>query len=412
MRRVIRADRLFDGTGAAPIERAVVVVEDGRVLAVGRAGEVDEAQGDSEAVSYDGCTIIPGLIDGHVHLVFTAGAAPLKDLLASDDRQLLLTAVHNAQTALRVGVTTVKDLGGRGGVTLVLRDAIASGVLPGARILAAGPPITSTGGHCHWLGGEADTADDLRRRVRELVRSGVDLIKVMSTGGRMTAGSNVCAAQFTVEQLGALVEDGRRLNRTVAAHAQGTAGIRNAVAAGVNVVEHCTWVSTRAGNEVEYDERAVEEMARKGIFMDPTLSPGSTMSNRDPATLTPSQRETRAIRPRVIEAHRRSVELGVEIAAGTDAGVANIPLDRMPNEVRLLHELVGLSPAEAIRAATFNGARAAKLDDELGSIRPGRRADLLIVRGNPLEDLRALDVVRAVYKDGVLEVENGRLVRT
>ena len=412
MRILIEADRLFDGTGAPPIERAAVLVEDGRVRAVGRAAEFGRPEGDTRRLSYDGCTVLPGLIDSHVHLVFSAGADPVRELLASDDRALMLRAVHNAQTALRAGITTLKDLGGRGGVALALREAIAAGVLPGPRILAAGPPITTTGGHCHWMGGEADTADDLRRKVRELAREGVDLIKVMSSGGRMTPGSNVCAAQYTLDQLRALVEDARRLGRTVAAHAQGTAGIRGAVAAGVNIVEHCTWVSTEAGNRVEYDETVAEEMARRGIFIDPTISGGSRLSEADPATLRPSQRETREIRPRVIEAHRRSVELGVEVAAGTDAGVTNLPFDRLPGEIRLLHEQLGLSPAEAIRAATYNGARAITLDDDLGTVQPGRRADLLIVPGNPLQDLAALGSVRAVYKDGVLEVEDGRLVHS
>ena len=233
MQVVIQADRLFDGTGAEPIEQAAVVIGDGRIRAVGRRDEIVAPDGEAQRVEYAGCTILPGLIDCHVHLIFSAGPRPLDDLLADDDHALLLRAVHNAQTALRAGITTVKDLGGRGAVTLALRDAIGRGLLPGPRILAAGPPITSTGGHCNWLGGEADTADELRKKVRQLVKQGVDLLKVMASGGRMTPGSNVCAAQFTVEQLRALVEDAHRLGKSVAAHGHGVAGIRNAVAAGV-----------------------------------------------------------------------------------------------------------------------------------------------------------------------------------
>lgn len=410
LRIVLLADRLFDGTGAPAIERAALVIEDGRIQAVGREGEVPEPAG-AVRVAYPGCTMLPGLIDCHVHLVFSAGPNPLADLLAEDDGTLLLRALHNAQVALRAGVTTVKDLGGRAGVTLRLRDQINRGLVPGARILAAGPPITTTGGHCYWLGGEADTADELRKKVRQLVKEGVDLIKVMATGGRMTAGSNVSAAQYSVEQLRALVEDAHRLGRTVTAHCQGTAGIRNAAAAGVDMIEHCSWVAAEAGDQVEYDEAAAEEMARQGILLDPTLSPGSKLAAADPATLGPSQRESRAIRDRVLAAHRRSLELGVEIAAGTDAGVANTPLDSLPKELLLLHEELGLSPAQALRAATVNAARSVRREGELGALRPGRRADVLVVRGNPLEDLRALATVRAVYQDGVLAVEDGRLVR-
>jgi imidazolonepropionase-like amidohydrolase len=410
VRIVVEADRLFDGTGAAVVERPAVLIRDGRIEAVGPRHELGEV-GDAERVEYTGCTILPGLIDCHVHLVFSAGPTPLADLLAENDQQLLLRATHNTQVALRAGVTTVKDLGGRGGVTLALRDAIAAGVLPGARILAAGPPITTTGGHCNWLGGEADGVEEVRKKVRQLVRDGVDLIKVMSTGGRMTAGSNVCAPQYTVEELRAIVEDAARLSRTVAAHAQGTAGIRNATLAGVNVIEHCTWVASAAGDEVEFDESVAEQMARQGTFLDPTLSPAANLAKADPATLTSTQRETYRIRPRTLEAHRRSIELGVEVAAGTDAGVANLPLDSMPSELLLLQRDLGLSPEQAIRAGTYNAARSVKLEHELGSLQPGRRADLLIVPGNPLDDLRALGAPRAVYKDGRLEVEAGRLVR-
>jgi imidazolonepropionase-like amidohydrolase len=411
LQTVIYADRLFDGTGAEPIDQAVVVVDDGRISAVGRRGELPEPVGGAEVARYDGCTILPGLIDCHVHLCFSASGQPLADLLAEDDQALLLRAAHNAQLALRAGVTTVKDLGGRGGVTLALRDAIASGLLPGARVLAAGPPVTTTGGHCFWLGGEADTAAELRKKVRQLHREGVDLIKVMSSGGRMTVGSNVCAAQYTIEELTALVGEARRLNKSVAAHGHGAAGIRNAVAAGVNVVEHCSWVSEEAGNRVAYDERVAEQMARQGTFMDPTLTPATLSLQQERAVLTEAQRESREIRPHVLAAHRRSLELGVEIAAGTDAGVGTCSHDRLPTELQLYVELLGLSPAQAIRAGTYNVARSALLEAELGSLQPGRRADLLIVPGNPLDDLSLLDAPRAVYKDGRLEVEQGRLVR-
>ena len=232
MRLLVEADRLYDGSGAAPIEAAGVLVGGGRIEAIVRRAELASELSGIERVRYEGCTLLPGLIDCHVHLVFSGSRAPLVDLQREDDQALLVRAVHNAQVALRAGVTTVKDLGARAGVSLALRDAIARGVLPGARILAAGPPLTTTGGHCYWLGGEADTADELRSAVRRLHREGVDLIKVMASGGRMTAGSNVCAAQFTEQEIRAVVDEARRLNKTVAAHGHGAAGIAVATLAG------------------------------------------------------------------------------------------------------------------------------------------------------------------------------------
>jgi imidazolonepropionase-like amidohydrolase len=408
---VFFADRLFDGTGAAPIEPAVLVVEQGRVLSVGRPSEVAEPPA-ATRTAYPGCTLVPGLIDAHVHLVFSASGNPLADLQAEDDLALVSRAIHNAQTALRAGITTVKDLGGRGGVTLAVRQAIAQGLLPGSRVLAAGAPITTSGGHCYWLGGEADGVDEVRTRVRQLHHEGVDLIKVMASGGGMTAGSNLGAAQYTVVELTALVEEARRLGKTVAAHAHGTAGIAAAVAAGVQTIEHCSWVAPDGSPDVAYDERVAAQMTERGIFLVPALSGGVRNLRADPAHLTPRQRAGRARRPLVIAAHRRSLELGVELAAGTDAGAGRTTMASLPHELRVYQEYLGLSPAQCLRAATLNAARSAGVEADLGTLQPGRRADFLVVPGNPLADLTALEHPRAVYQDGRLEVEAGRLVRS
>jgi imidazolonepropionase-like amidohydrolase len=247
--------------------------------------------------------------------------------------------------------------------------------------------------------------------VRRLHREGVDLIKVMASGGRMTAGSNVCAAQLSEAELRAVVAEARRLNKTVAAHGHGAAGIAVATLSGVNVVEHCTWVSPEAGNRVAFDERIAERMAQQGTFIDPTLAPATLRPPQEPGLMTLAQRETLEIRPHVLAAHRRCLALGVEIAAGTDAGVANTPTSALPLELLIYHEQLGLTPEQSIITATLNAARSVALEHELGTLEPGRRADLLVVAGNPLDDLRRLREVEAVYKDGVLEVERGRLVR-
>ena len=177
---------------------------------------------------------------------------------------------------------------------------------------------------------------------------------------------------------------------------------------GVNIVEHCTWVSPEAGNKIAFDERIAEQMARQGTFIDPTLAPATLRPPQDPETLSPAQRETLEIDRTVLAAHRRCLELGVEIAAGTDAGVANTPTSALPLELTIYHEQLGLSPEQAITAATLNAARSIGLEREIGTLKPGRRADLLLVKGNPLDDLRRLREVEAVYKDGALEVEQGR----
>jgi imidazolonepropionase-like amidohydrolase len=408
---VIEAGRLVDGTGAEPIEAARIVVEGARIREVGPAGQVKAPNGDADRLDFSEYTIVPGLLDGHVHLVFSALPTALADILADDEPRILLRAVHNAQLALRVGVTTVRDCGGRAHVTLRLRDAIGAGVLPGPRILAAGPAITTTGGHCYFLGGEVDSVDGIRQLARKLAKDGVDFFKVMATGGRMTPNTNVTAAQFTLEELTALVAEARRLNRTVAAHGHGTAGIRNAVAAGVTTIEHCTWVSEHDDTVVDYDPAVADQMARQGTYLSPTISPARISEKLPESELTEARRRVRAMRPKIREAQRDMLARGVQVIGSTDAGVANVPLDAMPGELEAAVEELGLTPMQAITAATSTGARAFGRADEIGSLQPGRRADFLVVEGTPASSISDIRKLRWVFKDGVAEIENGRLIR-
>src|SRR3954452_1746114 len=301
---VIEAGRLVDGTGEEPIEAARMVVEGDRIREVGPASRVQVPGGDVERIDFSAYTLLPGLLDGHVHLNFSVLPTALPDILADDNPRILLRAVHNAQLALRVGVTTVRDCGGRDLMPLKLRDAIAAGVIPGPRILAAGPAITVTGGHCYFFNGEVDSADGMRQLARNLAKSGVDFFKVMSTGGRMTPNTNVTAAQFTVEELSALVGEARRLNRKTTAHGHGTAGIRNAVAAGIDCIEHCTWVSEHDDTVVDYDPVVAEQMVRQGTYLSPTISParvGDAYAADDPH-LSEVRRRVRGMRPKIREA--------------------------------------------------------------------------------------------------------------
>lgn len=410
MDTLLYADRLFDGTGAHAIEKPGLLISRGRIAEVGPRARVAPPRG-AAVVEYDDCTILPGLIDGHVHLCFAGSGQSLTDLLADDDQALLIRAVHNSQVALRAGVTTVRDLGTRGNVALTLRDSIARGLLPGARILAAGSPITTTGGHCHWLGGEADTDADLRTIVQRLHREGTDVVKVMASGGRMTPGTSLLEPQYTIGQLRIVVKEAQRLHHRVIAHAHSTKSITNAVQAGVDVVEHCSWVSGTAANEVEFDEQTAERMATQRTFMDPTLSSSTLNMTRDSATLTQTRRDAIEMRPHLLAAHRQALAMGVEISAGTDAGAGVVPHHQLPLELGLYVDLLGLSPPQAIQSGTYNVARSSGADKEIGSIQVGRRADLLIVLGDPLQDIQLLQHPLAVYKDGRLEVRRGQLVR-
>ena len=409
---VIEAGRLVDGTGAEPIESARMIVEGARIREVGPASQVSLPSGEAERIDFSEHTIMPGLLDGHVHLVFSALPTALPDILGEDNPRILLRAVHNAQLALRVGVTTVRDCGGRDLMPLRLRDAIAAGVLPGPRILAAGPAITVTGGHCYFFNGEVDSVDGIRQLARQLAKDGVDFFKVMSTGGRMTPNTNVTAAQFTVDELKALVQEAKRLNRKTTAHGHGTAGIRNAVAAGIDCIEHCTWVSEEDDTVVDYDPAVADQMVRQGTYLSPTISPArvAALPVADDH-LNEVRRRTAAMRPKIREAQRDMLARGVKIIGSTDAGVANVPLDSMPSELEAAVEELGLTPMQAITAATYTGAQAFDRADDFGSLQAGLRADFLVIEGDPTKDISDIRKLRWVFKDGVAEVENGRLIR-
>jgi imidazolonepropionase-like amidohydrolase len=409
---VIEAGRLVDGTGADPVDAARIVVEGERIREIGPASQVSVPGGDVERIDFSGYTIMPGLLDGHVHLNFSALPSALPDILGEDNPRILLRAVHNAQLALRVGVTTVRDCGGRDLMPLRLRDAIAAGVIPGPRILAAGPAITVTGGHCYFFNGEVDSVDGMRQLARQLAKDGVDFFKVMSTGGRMTPNTNVTAAQFTVEELTALVQEARRLNRKTTAHGHGTAGIRNAVAAGIDTIEHCTWVSEEDDTVVDYDPSVADQMVKQGTYLSPTISPARVgdIGVAD-AHLSEVRRRTRAMRPKIREAQRDMLARGVKIIGSTDAGVANVPLDSMPGELEAAVEELGLTPMQAITAATYTGAQAFDRANDFGSLQVGLRADFLVLDGDPTKTISDVRKLRWVFKDGVAEVENGRLIR-
>lgn len=409
--RVIRAGRFIDGTGGAVQRDRDIYVNDvadvddasdtssaaraadtqaGRIVGVEPAGDVPA---DAELTDLGDLTVLPGLIDCHTHLVFSRGAYPLGDLLAEDDATLLLRGVAAAREALGAGITTVRDLGGRGGVTFRLRDAIARGLIAGPRILAAGSPITITGGHCHFLGLEADGEQGVRLAARRQLKAGANCLKIMATGGRMTPGTNITVPQYGVAELRAAVEEAQRARVSLAAHALGTAGIRNATQAMVTTIEHCNWLG--AQGQVEFDERVAAQMAEQGTAVVPTL--------------VPLRRSAAALRAQVIECVRRMRALGVPIVAGTDAGVVLTPFDSLPGELEILVDEVGLAPVQAIAAATGEPARVLGLADTVGTLVPGRMADLVAVDGDPstrIIDVRAVRYViqagRTVARDGVV----------
>ncbi|MFI9276257.1 amidohydrolase family protein [Kitasatospora sp. NPDC052896] len=339
-------------------------------------------------VSFPEGTVLPGLINCHVHLAFDAGPDPVTSLREADDTSLLLGMAGRAQQALAVGVTTVRDLGDRGGLSVRLRDAIAAGLLAGPRILAATAPLTPPGGHCWFLGGEVSGEEAIRDRVRHNASIGADVIKVMATGGGLTkGGAATWQSQFTTEELHAVVAEARRAGLPVAAHAHGVDGIAAAVAAGVDTIEHCTWM-VEGGFELRAD--VVADIVAKEIH----VCPAASHNWRRFAEYFGAERAEQ-----LFGQVRRMAEQGVRLVAGTDAGVPGSVFDGFVGSLEL-YEHLGLSLDRIIDMATIDAARALGIDTQTGQLTAGYRADLLIVDGDPLRDLSALHAVRLVMAGG------------
>jgi imidazolonepropionase-like amidohydrolase len=387
----ITAARLWDGTGTAAIVPPMLRIDDGKVAAVGGppAGAVRD---------FPGCTILPGLIDTHVHLIFNAApthAEVVAQVTRETDEQLVERALANAAAALRVGITTVRDCGGKGRLVQAARDRLRRGDAVGADVLSCGGPITTRTGHCWWLGHIAEGEDEAGRLAERMLADDADFLKIMLTGGNMTPSSDPFAAQYTPAAATRVADVGRAAGKHTAAHVLSLAGMPAAVAARVRTVEHCNWRHTLERHEF------VPEIARR--LRDQEQFVGFTMSGFVRRALVPELRTMHF--PQLsnlderFECERRTIDAGVPFTIHSDAGVGLTPIDALAMGVRCAAIELRLTPAEALAAVTRTAAVAIGLTDR-GTLTPGQRADLLIVEGDPLSDLSCLEKVRAVMQRG------------
>lgn len=385
-RTALRAARLFDGTTCT--DDPLVLIEDGRISAV-RHGRDAPVPDDAELLDLPGATLLPGLVDTHVHLSFDAGPDSVASLAARDGDALLDAAAESAAAQLAAGVTTVRDLGDRDYAALVLRES-GRGPLP--TIVAAGPPITTPGGHCHFLGGATTGVAGVRAAVREHAERGVDVIKVMASGGMLTAGTDIAATQFSAGALRVAVEEAHRHGLPITAHAHALAAVRDAVAARVDGIEHCTCVE---GDRVVLPPDVVEAVVTRRIAV------GSTVGIRPVPGWEPPPMLARLL-PGVLAAHAELIRAGALVVAGTDAGIAPTkPHGVLPLALAELVDL-GMTPVEALRSGTSVAARVCGLADRKGRVAPGYDADLLAVEGDPAADVGALLRPLAVLVGGAV----------
>ena len=391
---LIKAGLLIDGTAGPAQTDCYIAVDNGLITAIGRAGDFAAAQV-AAAVDYSAYTVIPGLIDPHVHL-FLEGIADIKSRSArwQEDKELMLIrAVSNLARSLKQGVTTVRDLGGPYGINLYIKKAVNQSIVPGPRVLTCRQAISITGGHFHYAGGrEADGPDEIIKAVREQVKGGADCIKIMMTGCVNFVCQNAGAVELSPAEAQAAAGEAQRLHKRIAVHANGVEGVRQSLASGVTTLEHGALI----------DETTANLIAASGVYWVPTLVPFERMleygRNYQTRTLPVAGIEA------VYERHKAMVlhayQSGAKIVAGTDAGALGAGHGDMWREIALLVDC-GLPPVAALRAATGLAAQAVGLAEEIGTLLPGKRADLLILAGNPLTDISCVRRVVAVLKDGI-----------
>ena len=381
----LRAARIFDGTGSPLSDDAIVVLDGDRIASVG--GPIPDG---ATVVDLPGATLLPGLVDTHMHLAFDASADPVARLAERDAAETFTAMGAAARRAARGGVTTVRDLGDVGYLSLGVRDAARSDhTLP--QIVAAGVPITTPGGHCHFLGESAAGVDGVRAAVRARHHRGVDVIKVMASGGNMTPGSRPELAQYTLEELRAIVEEAHGLGLPVTAHAHGTQAIVDAVAAGVDSLEHVSFMTADSVDDIP--DGLLEEIVARGVALSLTLG----MRLVEGASMPPGMLIRR---PRLMANGARMCASGARIVVGTDAGIAPLkPHDVLRTSLVQLAQ-IGMKPAEALHAITGRAAEVIGLGDRKGRLAPGYDADVLVVDGDPLTDPEAIHRIRAVYVRG------------
>ena len=368
--------------------QATVVTKDGRISGLDTSGAPPPEGAEVADFGSDAC-LLPGLIDAHVHLAFDASADVVKSLAACDDGALLDHMAAASVRALHAGVTTVRDLGDRNYLSLMLRDRFRSTTLP--HILAAGPPITTNGGHCYFLGGEAEGEAALRAAVRERADRGCDVVKVMVSGGNITPGSRPHESQYDLAALRVVVDEAHRAGLPAAAHVHGARAVADALEAGFDTLEHVTFFTA---DGVDADPALLDRIAASGVVV--SVTAGSIPAGPAPHPVMAKRMAA------ILANHGRMFQAGATMIPGTDAGVSpGKPHDVLPYALRALVEQIGMTPLQALRAATTIAASAIGLGGTKGRIAAGADADVLVVRGDPAADIGSITNVQAVFRAGL-----------
>ena len=384
-----------------------VGVERGRIIDVLPTADAPAA----ETIDLGDVSLLPGLVEGHTHIPCPPRVDAFDIISAEPNEPALMRAAHAVGLALRSGITTMRDLGSKNEVVFAVRDAIASGVIPGPRLLASGAPITRTMDHCWFWGGEADSPEAVRAMAQRHVDDGADVLKVMASGGNFTPTSNPRERQYPPETIREIVDTGRAVGIDVAAHTHAAEGIRAAVEGGVQHLIHCRWLSANPDEGFRYDPALAQRIADEGIWVNPTIglgllasearARGDSAPRRNPNLQGPSPRE------QGLEILRDMRDRGARFTSGLDMGMAYADFNRAPAEAWAFVEDIGLSEWQALRIMTCETAEAIGVGAAVGRLAAGYAADLAAFRGDPAQDIRTLDQPVFVAKAGEVVVDPG-----
>lgn len=393
----VKAARVLDVRTGQMIANATILIEGERITAVGANVVVPAG---AEIIDLKTMTVLPGLIDSHTHLTFDVGVTASSGLTRSFSRQAL-TGAKNARITLLAGFTTVRNLHARGYSDIALRDAINAGDVPGPRMLASGPALSITGGHTdenalpwefHYSAeGVADGVEGVTQKTREIIKYGADVIKLCSTGGVLSLGDDPKHSAFTLEEMKTIVAEAHRLGRKVAAHAHGGEGLKQAVLAGVDSIEHGTYI----------DDEGIRLMKEKGTYLVPTIYLTDWfLENYEKLGLPPQiVAKAKVVMPAMKKNLTHAIQQGVPVAFGTDAAV--YPHGLNAREFAVLVRM-GLTPLQAIQTATVNASKLLGREDSIGAVEAGKFADLIATEGDPTKDVTELERIKFVMKGGVV----------
>jgi imidazolonepropionase-like amidohydrolase len=405
-RMLVRAGHLLDVKTGKLLDAQTIVVLGDTIQSIAPTAEVQAQAGDT-VVDLGGLTVLPGLIDVHTHLTSNPDFDPYRELTSTDAKEAI-NGVVNAHATLLAGITSVRNVGASGFTDVDLRDAVNAGQVPGPHMLVSGPLLGITGGHCdenllpikyRLVGdGVADGIAEVQHKVRQNIKYGADLIKICATGGVLSKGDDPQASQYTLEEMQAIVADAHRLGRKVAAHAHGAQGILWATEAGVDSIEHGSYIN----------DEAIAEMKKRGTYLVPTLYLEDWMleSGHLPPFYHQKMIDVSAVAKSNI---KHAMQAGVKIAMGTDAAV--YPHGLNAHELDVYVNQLGMAPLAALQTATLNAADLMGWSAKTGSLEAGKWADIIAVEKNPLDDVRVLQDVKFVMKAGVVYKGEGTAKR-